>query len=497
MFPELSHYTRIALDTETDGFDRHGPSKPIGVSISTDKEDWYLRWGHPLGNNCTKEQFCDWAQDALRGKQVSLVNPSFDLHMLRKAGVDLEALNCQPRGVQYRCALLNETRRHYSLDIMGKDYLKRSKLPMYGKLIPTLSGDIVAPYAKQDSRLTYDLDTYFEPLIQQQGLDRVAKLEDDLIYSTLHMELQGVYLDLPKLTCWHAECSALCTRLERELPVNVNSGKQLGQFFRNLGMDTFTMTPAGEPSFTEDALLDYRVMAKTKAVLLAIEDVLRLRQLKSIRDKYLGKYLEEANSDGLLRYNLHQCRTGDNGTVTGRYSSSEVNIQQVSHEDKQSEHTRDWIIRELFLPAPGCHWCSADASQIEFRLFAHYAKAPLLIKAYNEDADTDFHAWVREQTGLNRSYAKAINFMMVYGGGKEKYAREMRVSMDQSEKFFYKYNKKFPEARRLMAKAMRLARSRGYVKTLLGRRRRFSTGDRLYSALNAVLQGSAADLMKL
>ena len=497
IFPELKKYDHIAIDTETNGIDRHGSSMPVGVSVAVPGNSWYFAFGHPSGNNCTVEELKAWCHVTLRAPRISLVNPSYDIHMVSKIGVNLDEMGSTVRGVQYACALLDETRRHYDLKSMAWDYLKKDKLELDPKEIHKMPGNMVAPYAKKDAELTLELDNYFAPLLAEQGLLEVSQLENDLIYSTLYMERQGVHLDMDKLYQWYKQCEERCVELEARIPVNVNSGKQLEPFFQSLGIKNFWRTEKDAASFTEDALLQYRVEYIDNAkIVAAIDEVLKLRSLRSIRDKYLGKYIKGVDQYGLLRYNLHQCRSTDSGTVTGRYSSSNVNIQQVSAEEKQSDHTRDWIIRELFVPAKGTAWGSADASQIEFRLFAHYARANRLIEAYNTDPTTDYHSWVAEQTGLIRKIAKNINFMMVYGGGVNKYAREVKVSLAKANEFFDKYNKEFPEARVIMNTAIRIAKKKGYVTTLLGRRRRYQPGDRFYSALNAVLQGSAADIMK-
>jgi len=470
---------------------------PVGISVAVPGNSWYFAFGHPSGNNCTVEELKVWSHDSLRAPRISLVNPSYDLHMVSKIGLNRDAIGMCGRGVQYYCALLDETRRHYDLKSMAWDYLGKEKLELDPKEIHKMPGDMVAPYAKKDAELTLELDNYFTPLLAEQGLTEVAKLEDDLILSTLHMEMQGVHLNMDKLYRWYQQCEDRCVELEARIPVNVNSGKQLEPFFQSLGVKNFWRTEKDAASFTEDALLQYRVEHIDRVkIVAAVDEVLKLRALRSIRDKYLGKYIKGVDQNGILHYNLHQCRSTDSGTVTGRYSSSHVNIQQVSAEEKQSDHTRDWIIRELFVPPKRYAWGSADASQIEFRLFAHYARASRLIEAYNTDPKTDYHTWVAEQTGLIRKIAKNINFMMVYGGGTAKYAREVKVSLAKAEEFFAKYNAKFPEARVIMNTAIRIARKRGFVTTLLGRRRRYKSGDRYYSALNAVLQGSAADIMK-
>ena len=496
-FPNIDKYERLSLDFETDGIDRHGLSKPVSAAICTwpGFKTHFFSWGHPLGNNCTQVQFRDWAQIALRSKTISFVNPSFDLHMADKTGVNLEAIGVVPRCVQYKAALLNELRRDNTLNGLANEYLGIAKVDLDPKTIYTLPAQLVEEYTKKDALLTMMLDVKFELLLAKEGLLKVAKLEDDLIYSTAYMERQGARLNIPKLKRWRKELIIAIDSLKKDVNVNVNSRKQLEQWFKHMGASNFGRTPSGDPSFSEDNLLLMRSLEGSK-IAKAVDEVLKLRATISILDKYVDKYLKEVGPDGVLHYNLHQCRNDENGTITGRYSASSVNIQQVSAEEKQDECTRTWIIREAFLPAKGFQWGSADASQIEFRLFAHYSNSTRLIRAYVENPNTDFHQEVSDMTGIIRKFAKNINFCKIYGGGPAKVAAMMRCSMDKALEFVGEYERRFPEAGTLMNQAMRIARRRKYVKTLLGRRRRFPRGERLHSALNAVIQGSAADIMK-
>lgn len=496
---DLSQVDHISLDTETTGLDRHGSDLPVGVSIASDAGDHYFSFGHQSENNCTVAKFRTWAKRELRGKKVSLVNPSLDLHMLKKIGVNAEVLRVVPRGVQYKCALIDEKRREYDLDSMARDFLGKLKkeAPCKPEDIWKAPGSLISDYAKYDARLTLELDRHFEPKILKQDLGRVAQLEDDLIFPVLHMELQGAILDVPKLHRWDAEVSEAILKLTKALGgLNPNAPSQMEERFTSLGFTSYNLTAkSGRPTFDKNNLKLYRQVGNPKVQALC-DAVLALRAVISLKSKSTEKFSAAVVGD-ILRYHLHQCRTGDNGTVSGRFSASRVNIQQVSSPDKQDHATMRWIIRELFLPSQGASWLCADASQIEFRLFAHYSGSKRLQKAYRDDPDTDFHAVIAEMTSLIRKLAKNVNFGMVYGMGRAKYARDMQIPMDEADVFFDQYDERFPEAKGLMSRAMNVARKRGYVKTLLGRRRRFEDGRMLHAALNAVLQGSAADIMKL
>ena len=214
------------------------------------------------------------------------------------------------------------------------------------------------------------------------------------------------------------------------------------------------------------------------------------------------EYAEAVEPSGIIRYNLNQLRSDSLGTVSGRFSSSDINIQQVFADDHQEGVVAELPIRELFLPEQGKRWVSADASQVEFRLFAHCSKDAGLIKAYKENPLTDFHQEVANLTGLKRGLAKNLNFGRLYGMGLEKMVRFMQAAQPELEReaieeMYKSYDKLFPAAKRLAADASKTAQERGWVKTYLGRRRRFSAERSSHAALNAIIQGTAADLMKL
>lgn len=500
--PNLSGVKRIALDTETTGLNWRGHDKPVGFGIYAPGLEYYFGFAHQGGGNMDPGAVSRWANDNLRGKEIALVNPSFDISMMLKAGVDLEKLDCRPRCVQYYFALLNEHRRKFDLESMSRDFLKKTKLVMPSRMpIDVMPAWEVAPYCIGDARLTYELAEYAYPLIRADQLGDVANLEDACAYPTLSMERLGARLNMPKLARWRIEAKQkhawLCTQISNAVgfQVSPNKATSLNKLFRVMGLSAPMLTAGGEDSYTEQSLLLMIGHANEKQSRI-IEMVLAARQISSLCSKYLDKYWRE-QVNGRLYYNLNQLRGDEYGTITGRYSSSSVNIQQVFSEERQDEATRQWIIRELFIPDDDGEWLSADASQIEFRLFAHYSHSARLIKAYVENPDTDFHEEVAKLIGWPRKPAKNWNFGKIYGMGLDKVCAQLGVTMERGEEINDAYEAMFPEASRLMWQVIKIVKRRHYVKTLLGRRRRYPVLDRLHSALNAVIQGSAADLMKL
>jgi DNA polymerase-1 len=466
----------------------YGSSLPVGIALATADAEYYFPFAHFEGRQHSAAKVRGWLEENLAGKEIIFRNAKFDIEMCRKWGLDLEAIGCQPMEIQHAAALLDDRRRTFSLESLAQDRLGIGKVELPPGRIVELPAHVVGNYARRDARLTYDLDKSYEPAIQAEGLERVLKLENDLVYATLSMEREGTWLDAPKLERWITEVEA--ARVERLMEihrrtgirVNPNSPDTMKRLFNYLNIDLPT-------SFDENHLKE--------EIAPEIQLALEARQLASLLSKYLIKYRDAMGPGGRLRYQLHQLRADEGGTITGRYASSKINIQQVMKPDKQE--IRKWIIRELFIPPKGMLFLDADASQIEFRLMCHYANAERLIKAYQEDSNTDFHQLVTDvvlKNCMSRTLAKNVNFMKVYGGGAMKLALMTGKSIEEATEMDNTYNRMFPEAKRLLNRATRTAETRGYVKTFIGRRRRYYPGDRFYSALNSVLQGTAADVLK-
>jgi DNA polymerase I len=492
--PDLPAGAGVALDTETTGLEVRQGARAFCLSVATGDDEWCVPWN---------DRAAAWARDQLAGRDVVLANAKFDLGMLRADGLDLEALGVRPHEVAHPAALLDDSRRHFGLHELASDRLGVGKVVLPPGPVHELPIAVVAPYARRDARLTYDLYQSYQQDIDKEGLRRVLTLEDDLIYCTLSMEEVGCPLDMRKLEKWVAQVER--ARVERLLElwrltglrVNPTSGPDLVKLRAHIGMSHSGHTTAGgAESFTEEVIEEYA--ETSREFRLALE----ARQLASFLSKYLIKYRDAVDARGVLRYRLHQLRADEGGTITGRYASSHVNIQQVTKYDKQAEVLKPWRLRDLFVPERGKLFLDADMSQVEFRLFAHYADVPpphstRLAEEYRKDPDLDFHKVVMAWTGLIRSYAKNVNFAKLYGAQADKIAWMCGIKVSEAEALVKKYDAKFPEASRLMRYCERLAKRRGYVRTLLGRRRRYHEGDRHYSALNSVLQGGAADLHKL
>jgi DNA polymerase-1 len=523
--PDLGRYPfneHFGYDTEATSKDAF-IAQPVGLALCTpDRKRYYLPFGHRAGGNLDPNLVKRWANRELRGRHLCALNAKYDLHVSLNWGLDLEELGCTLHDPAFQAALLDENRRRFNLDLLSSEILGLHKLDTFGEKhdIADCAASEVAAYAQLDAFLHLELDAKQQPDIDAQGLNKVCDLEDQLIFATSAMERAGARIDRPKLERWIKEVelahqeAILKIYSIAGIRVNPNSVKDMRLLFDALHLEYPRREEelGGEVTFEDEYL--------SKVTHPCVRAAIAARKLDSLNSKYLRKYLKLLDFNNILRYSLHQLRGDEYGTVTGRFASANVNIQQVMKVESQQEEEEicAWIVRELFISEDGRLYVSADASQIEFRWFASYSKSERLIKAYVEDPTIDFHQLVANLLGQKRKDAKHNNFGRLYAMGIVKLARRLgykcncgcdtHVAWDRKQhsldckimKAFDigdQYDERFPEAKKLTQQAMTVAKQRGFVHTIMGRRRRFPTGERLHSALNAVIQGSAADTLKV
>lgn len=534
--PSLDGIEDVYLDFETSGLKWWEDHVPVGAAVATrDGRKWYLPWGHDGGGNLPWDSCERFLKRELRGKRIKNLNTRFDLHMGRKVGVDLEAQGCKVGDVGHYAALLDDNRRRgFDLNTLGMEQLGIGKvrgIDLSHGAARYHAGEI-AEYAMRDVDLVRQLDWKYGEKLAEQNLQRVADLEDRTIYPVVEMEKNGTIIDTDLLHRFKIELEQVALReltsISRQVGFQVrpNATKDLARLFRHLSIPITHFTEDlldPKPSFDESVLRSYDDPL--------IAQVLRARKLLALNKNYVTKYSNTLEPGAILRYALHQLRADEGGTISGRFSSAAfsskgwkhgANIQQVAAVEKQlkaicprcalaqivslDDHLREghpeaWLIRQLFLPAPGNLWLSADAAQIEYRLFAHYARSPKLLEAYEKDPWTNFHKLVYTillpfAPNVTYKHTKNVNFAFVYGAGIKKIAEMLGLTRDEAEELVNTYKRTFPEVPMLLHKASKNARDYGFVKTLLGRRSRFPNRQRLHKALNGVIQGGAADIMK-
>lgn len=541
----VGHDIPVAVDFETTGLRWWAGDKPVGAALAwgqgADERSLYLPWGHAAGNY-DEDKARLWLADNLRYKRLNFLNAPFDIHMGDVWGLNFEELECSVHDVGYDAALLDDHQRSFSLDRISKQYLDYGKKTLPDKIfegggLRRVHAGEIEDYARHDALLVNRLDPIFQGMIEREELGEVSALEDDVIFASVEMERNGALLDLEKLERWYHESEQLVMRLLSDVQrsagfrVEPKSRDSMSRLFRERGVENPYRTDSGKESFSSEVFEDLLEDSEDPVLI----KVMLYLKFKSLRDKFILNYWNKVDrSTGIIRYSLHQMATDEGGTVSGRFSSSGfktewglegINIQQVTKPSKQKTslkklerwlkivpYLREFIIRELFVASPGKHHLSADARQIEYRLFAEYVNVPWINEAYAKDPLVDFHNLVMEMVrqvipSITRDRTKDINFAKIYGAGLLKIAIMLglrranaspnsREGLAEADVFVRAYDKRFPEAKRLVAYVSEMADKRGYVKTLTGRKFRFKNGQFLHKAFNRVVQGGAADINK-
>lgn len=538
---KLHRFPVVSVDTETSGLHWY-LDKLFGVAVAGyDPETKTMMSGYYDIRD--KPHVVGQLHKELNGcTLICNHNIKFDAHFLANEGIILPAdrIGC----TSVRAALINEHEKSFSLDSLGLKYCGVGKVDdIYQKLADLFGGsptrgvqiknlhrapsNLVEPYAKVDAENAILLWLWQEEEIKRQGLERVWDLERRLMPVLLDIERQGVRVDVDRAVSSQIDIDKTIVERQRELnklagfDVNAASPKQMQRLF-SAAFNTenerwytgsgylLESTDAGAASINADALRGMAALGVREAELAL--SLRKLTKAKSfLKDHILGHEL-----GGRVYPNYNQARSESGlGTGTGRFSVDDPALQQIPARDKEIAA----IVRSCFLPEVDCDWSSHDWSQMEFRMFAHYTNDQRLLKVYADNPDADFHQMVAELTGLPRSArfagdanSKQINLGLVFGMGRGKMAMEMgldfsvRKGRDGKEwlepgeaamAVFDKYHGAIPGVKELLEQASSIARSRGYVKTVMGRHIRFPGGQFVHKAGGLVFQGSSADAMKV
>lgn len=530
-FPNLSGATFLGLDTETKdpelrergpGMVR-GAGHVVGVSLATDHMAWYFPLRHEYtpeqSFNLDPEKVFAYLRDVL-GTSIPKIgaNLMYDLEALRAEGVKV---NGPLIDVQYAGPLLNENARSYSLDTLAHQYLGTGKDTdlLYRWCADSFGGDadedqraniwrappsLVGPYAEIDALAPIQIYAKQRKELEAQGLTKLFTMESELIPLLLDMRFRGVRVDVSKAERVLAWLRNEAKKAQDQLGgVDVWSGESLAPAFDKHKI-IYPRTEAGNPSFTKDFLEHHPHPFA--------QGVFRVRMYEKAANPFVENYVLGAQHNGRIHCQFHPLRSDSYGTVSGRFSSSNPNLQNIPSRDP----ILGPMLRGLFIPEDGCRWRRRDYSQIEYRLLAHDAVgegAEEIRERYRKDPTTDFHAMtggmVTHHTGivLDRKPTKNLNFGLVYGMGKGKTVRSLGVDTDIGIRLYDAYHEALPCVKKTYQSAQRLASRRGYIKTLMQRRRRYDQWETdpdtkvkkrafTHTALNARLQGGAADIIK-
>lgn len=549
-YKSILGHKRIALDIETydPKLEEKGPGVYrkdgfiLGVAINySDGDSRYYPLRHATGDNLDPANFLAvLAEEAAKFDGILVnANLQYDLDWLGSEGVHFT--HCKFFDVQYAEPLLNENRPSYRLDVLGQHYLGIGKFtstleeqygPDFIKHLKEIHPHYVGEYACGDVFLPLGIMDQQIPLLESEGLAELCDLEHRQIPLLLQMRRVGVPIDLVAarnaLDGCNQESAELAARMKEMTGIDVEifASESIARAFDNLGV-SYPKTKTGKPSFQKAWLA-----AHTSPIAKLIN---QRRALDKTSGTFIRNYMLNGHVNGRIHCMFHPLRSDGGGTVSGRYSSSDPNLQNIPARDPRLGP----MCRSVFHPEEGQDWGRIDWSQIEFRFLVHYAVAAkcrgaeIAAEMYLNDKTTDFHQMAasivhqgRPFTKEDRERAKTTNFGVVYGLGKEGLANNLGVSIQEAEPILQEFHSKLPWLKEIYKKALNAANDKGYIKTILGRRQRFDLWEsgswdeeksyltkerytqlasieqrkykraRTHKALNALLQGSAADLMK-
>jgi len=516
-FPNLRDAGVICLDVETNDPDLRskGPGCRrdgyiAGIAVGTDDGyRGYFPIRHKLGGNLDPDQVKTWLSDQLYGTTIPKVgaNLLYDLDFLTAEGVDCG--NGPNYDVQNAEPLLDEYKRSYALEILGQEYLGEGKTSealyrwssaAYGgkpeageqaRNIWRCPVQLVGPYAEGDVDLPLRIFEKQKQRLEAENLWNVFDLETRLVPMLLAMRQRGVRIDFEQADIVEKQLGVFILELQKDLgKLNVNSSDEISRLCDKNGIH-YPRTkptanyPKGQASFQKDWLKnhDHPLMQK----------ISEMRTYLKYRDTFITSYLHGNQINGRIHTSFNQLRSDEGGTVTGRFSSSNPNLQNIPKRGKGK------IMRSPFVPEVDEDLVRFDWSQIEFRLLVHKAVgrgAEDAVRRYNQDPTTDFHEFVIGLTGLERDYAKNINFGFAFGMGIDLLCKILGVDKETGLGIIDRYHKGVPFVKSTADAASRAAKNREMIVTIEGRRARFPDGEYTHKALNRYTQGSSADIMK-
>tara|TARA_Y100000356_G_scaffold70549_1_gene58100 strand:+ start:3899 stop:5818 length:1920 start_codon:yes stop_codon:yes gene_type:complete len=489
-FPDLSKYNEIAIDLETRDpeLKKRGSGSVVGlgeiVGFAVAVEGWkgYYPIAHETGPNMDRDKVIKWFTDVCALPATKIFhNAMYDVCWIRKLGIKINGLVLD---TMIAASLIDENRYSYTLNTLSWAYLKKGKNE--AKLVEAAKSRGLDPkadmwrlppmevgeYAEKDAELTLELWQLFKKIIQEQNLKNIFDLETNLFPCLVDMRFLGVKVDVDKAhelkrqLALQEEILLHNIKKESNIDIQIWAAASIAKVFDSLNLSYELTSKTKAPSFTKNFITNHSHPV--------VQLIAEARKINKVRTTFIDTIIEHEHC-GRIHADINQIRSDDGGTVTGRFSYSNPNLQQIPARDPVTGP----MIRSLFIPDDKCKWGCFDYSQQEPRLVAHYAlklelpSVNTIADSYDNDPSTDFHKIVADMAEIPRSQAKVINLGLFYGMGKAKLQAELGVSKEKAEELFTKYHNKVPFVKQLMNKAMKAAESKGEVKTLLDRRCRF------------------------
>jgi len=535
---DLRGHKEIAIDLETNdpqllelgSGNVAGRGHIAGIAVSVEGWSGYYPIGHEQGGNLDKKLVLGWLQDLFKqDSRFIFHNAMYDVCWLRSAGLKMPTKIVD---TMIAASLIDENRMSYRLDTLAKHYIglgKDEKVLLeaakdYGldakKDMWRLPALFVGQYAERDAESTLKLWQRLNMELHNQELIDVFNLETKLFPCLVDMRFKGVRVDLEKADKIKKDLmlqeNKIINRIKdlTGIDVEIHAARSIAKAFDKLKLPYDRTEKSGEPSFTKNFLQNH-----PHELARSIADA---REINKAHTTFIDSITKHA-VNGRIHADINQIRSDDGGTVTGRFSMSNPNLQQIPARHPELGP----LIRSIFIPEEKHVWGSFDYSQQEPRILVHYAKLQNLegvdeiVEAYNQ-GDADFHQVVADMAGIERKQAKTINLGLMYGMGKNKLMAELGLMKESAEKLIKQYHTKAPFVKKLMDNVTRKAENHGKIRTLGGRACHFDLWQPVqfgvfkplpleqarkeydeplkraftYKALNKLIQGSAADMTK-
>ena len=513
----LGHAPLFAIDTETTSADAH-QARLVGLSFCAEPgQAAYLPLGHDypgMPNQLPYQQTLEQLRPLLENpaKAKTGQNLKYDIEVLQRHGIDLQGVTHDTMLMSY---VLEAGHSRHDMDTLAKrhlglDTIKFSEVAGTGRnqlTFDQVNIEQATRYAAEDADITLRLHRVLaREMAENQALSNIFhNIELPLLQALVRTETHGVKIDADRLHRQSAEIAVWLEELEKAAHAlagqvfSIASPKQIQEIlYDKLGLPVLSKTPTGQPSTAENVLQELAGKYELPAL------ILEHRGLAKLKGTYIDRLPELINPDsGRVHTSYHQAVAS-----TGRLSSSDPNLQNIPIRSEQGRK-----IREAFIPEPGCLLLAADYSQIELRIMAHLSQDQGLIEAFNNGVDIHrataaevFDTQPVEVDDEQRRRAKAINFGLIYGMSPFGLARQLKIELKEARRYIDIYFERYPGVRQYMQNIRQRAREQGFVETLFGRRLNLPEINskngalRQYAeriAINAPVQGTAADLIKL
>ena len=538
-FPDLSKYDEIAIDLETKDpeLKKMGPGmfrevgNIVGFAVAVENWSGYFPIRHEGGGNMDIRMVLNWIKEVLNTPATKIFhNAMYDVCWLKSEGLNI---NGKIIDTMIATSLIDENRMRYDLYSVAKQYTGLSKnesslteaaqawgidpkAEMY-----KLPAMYVGEYAEKDAEITLALWQELKKEINHQDLNSIFDLETNLFPCLVEMKAKGVRVDLDHAKTVEKNLIRTENNMLQSIKDEVGfipdlwAARSIAKVFDHLKLDYPRTEKTKAPSFTKNFLKNHNNFI--------INLINNARQANKARTTFMESIFRYVHK-GRIHADINQLRSEFGGTITGRFSMTHPNLQQIPKSGTDMGNQ----LRTIFVPEEGHTWGCFDYSQQEPRLVVHYACLTELPgseefkEKYKNDFSTDFHKIVSEMADIPRDQAKTINLGKFYGMGKNKLKGELGVPDEEASRIIRQYDSRVPFVKQLMNHASDRAERRGQIRTLLGRLCHFHLWEPsqfgvhkplsheaalqehgpgikrafTYKALNKLIQGSAADMIK-